>query len=1088
MKRPCKHALSLLLALLLLFSCLPVHALAEKTDASANMTEASVTPSLPGTVTSFSESYDDAVIGAVAEVVSLRDKYTKHFRLSNGTYQAVQFANAIHRMDSDGVWQDIDNTLTLKSTASSATYATADSRVRFAEKYSANTTVLTLSENGYTITMSLMEDSRTSDKLTTAPTEISPTITNAEKRTDDILFDTLEDACRIDTRSVVRYDGIRANTSLEYVLIGDTVKENIIISARDTSYDYVFQLGLDGLTAESDATGNIHLKDSETEESIYTIPAPYMYDSAGAYSRAVSYDLRELSSGRYLLLVSADDGWINASERAFPVTVDPSINITNVFADSYAWSAVSDFCFGSEPYLRVFSDSTVYIRILLPDFPTGAQINQATLHTYWINPSTTNYYTAEYEVRRVTEPWIESTMTYHTAPAIDTTVLSSGVCYLSVDNTETNPRPSSDLITAAAQMWLADENTNYGVAINARGTGHPAYYIKSKEADGHHPYLSINYTCILPDGVYALENSVLQTHWMYIENDSVTPGARLIAPSGDDPINTLNFERSGLFKIARRTDGKYVIRSMLNNYLILSVSGNNLVTKESTVSDANVPLADTFAIEWQVNGYTIRPSNSSKYVGMASLGATVPTLINTEGGANARWDVLMYTGQHRKGTTIDSPAGNLIAGESGNFVLQNFWSTYPDFNLPRLMLLPEHGIYATSVWNPGTKTATVAFHDDGTFRMDLNVYNHAETSCQILNTTTYTIQLPFEEGIYFIRNKETEKYMQIDNDDEPNYNTNGSIMELWDFDVGDYQRWNVIHDSDGYYKILSVKSGLALSVEIESTDDDEEALIQEVYADLNRQKWKISTSASGALILRPKSGVELSDDWCMCAGDQFMNITDGLNVEQNIYNNDDNYKDEWCFMNLLTDSFHSTFIAIPDENHTPHDISFDSVHASLRDIGYNTNRRFTSVTAAQCLSFLSTSEIFYSRSHGTVSSIQLNDEHLTISLINSLEENALSNCKLVLYGACNTGQGGVGANNLVNATHAKGATTVIGFKSIIYCNEMNMWAIAFFEAIAEGENIDDACSAANREVMSAYGTDAATKSPHIAGSKTQTLS
>lgn len=65
--------------------------------------------------------------------------------------------------------------------------------------------------------------------------------------------------------------------------------------------------------------------------------------------------------------------------------------------------------------------------------------------------------------------------------------------------------------------------------------------------------------------------------------------------------------------------------------------------------------------------------------------------------------------------------------------------------------------------------------------------------------------------------------MQIDDNDDPDYNTSGSHMELWDYDGGGYQRWELIHIGDGYYKIVSVKSGMALCVPSGSTDEGEVA-------------------------------------------------------------------------------------------------------------------------------------------------------------------------------------------------------------------------------------------------------------------------
>ena len=45
----------------------------------------------------------------LAEDVSKRDEFEKHYIRSDGTYVAVTYDNAVHYKDENGVWQDVDN-------------------------------------------------------------------------------------------------------------------------------------------------------------------------------------------------------------------------------------------------------------------------------------------------------------------------------------------------------------------------------------------------------------------------------------------------------------------------------------------------------------------------------------------------------------------------------------------------------------------------------------------------------------------------------------------------------------------------------------------------------------------------------------------------------------------------------------------------------------------------------------------------------------------------------------------------------------------------------------------------------------------
>ena len=75
------------------------------------------------------EIVTDEIIGNVSEVESLREENVKHFRLADGTYEAIVYSQPVHRKDKEGVWQDIDNTIELTTTDKSAKYTTQNSRL-----------------------------------------------------------------------------------------------------------------------------------------------------------------------------------------------------------------------------------------------------------------------------------------------------------------------------------------------------------------------------------------------------------------------------------------------------------------------------------------------------------------------------------------------------------------------------------------------------------------------------------------------------------------------------------------------------------------------------------------------------------------------------------------------------------------------------------------------------------------------------------------------------------------------------------------------------------------------------------------------
>ena len=152
-----KKILALFLSVLMLLGCFPVSASSVEEKPSLD-TESQLTTNgdlglSSEYATQTQEFISDEIIGNVEEIVSLREENVKHFRLSNGSYEAVSFATAVHRKDKDGVWQNINNNLTLVRDGEKQGYFTEDERTSFASSFAYGTEIFSISENGYKISM-----------------------------------------------------------------------------------------------------------------------------------------------------------------------------------------------------------------------------------------------------------------------------------------------------------------------------------------------------------------------------------------------------------------------------------------------------------------------------------------------------------------------------------------------------------------------------------------------------------------------------------------------------------------------------------------------------------------------------------------------------------------------------------------------------------------------------------------------------------------------------------------------------------------------------------------------------------------------
>ncbi|GAA5112331.1 LamG-like jellyroll fold domain-containing protein [Haloechinothrix salitolerans] len=129
----------------------------------------------------------------------------------------------------------------------------------------------------------------------------------------------------------VTYPKVRPESDLVLQATPVGVKETIVLHSADAPTEWSFPLTLDGLTARVNDAGAVELVNADGGVAA-VIPPGFMEDSNvnprsgdGARSHDVSYRLSEEPSGRQVLHVSADEEWLRAPEREYPVKVDPSV-------------------------------------------------------------------------------------------------------------------------------------------------------------------------------------------------------------------------------------------------------------------------------------------------------------------------------------------------------------------------------------------------------------------------------------------------------------------------------------------------------------------------------------------------------------------------------------------------------------------------------------------------------------------------------------------------------------------------------------------------------------------------------------------
>ncbi len=452
-------------------------------------------------------------------MVELREESVKHFLCDDGSYIAATYSSPVHYLD-DGEWKEFDNSLEIGTTTygtdSTAMYTTAASAtpVSFPQRF-ANGQKISMSNGGYTVSFGVADASNTSasavaevvapsalpsasvseamntelqDMSVAEPAHISSntrlsTQMTAAKQAEienERIKAYNENAMAVENQSgAILYEDIFSGADLEYIVSSNMVKENIVVSAPQTAYTYTFNMNLGGLEPVELENGTILLTQDGTEDTqVFCIQAPYMYDASDAESLAITMTLTP-NGNDHTLTLTADPAWINSSERAFPVVIDPTIYHVAIkdeeFQDAYVMDGVYDDNNRLDSELRVGRNLTnlgrAYVMLQLsPMIPAKCVVTGATLYlhkkTYYQAPLQDDISIKVYDCYGI-PTWISSTITWNNQPfsKADNGYENANITLLdSVSATASKTTYSFD-VTPVVQRMLHNDVARNGLLI-----------------------------------------------------------------------------------------------------------------------------------------------------------------------------------------------------------------------------------------------------------------------------------------------------------------------------------------------------------------------------------------------------------------------------------------------------------------------------------------------------------------------------------------------------------------------------------------------------------------------------------------------
>jgi hypothetical protein len=408
----------------------------------------------------------------LGEELELRTKNSETYRLSDGTYECVVFAEDKYYETEAGSLVEIDNSVI------------ASDHVFGGKEYgftnAANSTHVYFSDNKPSVMISAEKGSVSFEIETDHG--VNPSV-GGLKDTESISGYLLSGEC------FISYPEVFENADLVYEVKNGLLKEYIVLNDASAPKEFTFSFDTEGYDIAYTENGTVGFYDGNGE-LVFELGDLFAVDSADAYTDELTYTIVEKVEENVDITVSLSEDYVNDPERAFPILIDPSVMISgsNKTQDSYVSSKNPTTNYYLNTYIRMGWDSNyyirrTYIRFDLPSVVPSGHITKAYLSLKKKdcgNEASLNAY-------RVTGSWTSSTITWNNKPS-----------YIATDASETAELTSSNwykfYVTEIVRKWYNGSYQNYGFMVrnsSESGTGNWSTCYSSEAASPNKPELKI---------------------------------------------------------------------------------------------------------------------------------------------------------------------------------------------------------------------------------------------------------------------------------------------------------------------------------------------------------------------------------------------------------------------------------------------------------------------------------------------------------------------------------------------------------------------------------------------------------------------
>lgn len=471
----------------------------------------------------------------VGEDTTRRTSNEKHFRKADGSFVQISYDEPIH-YEKDGKWEEIDNTLIEKQRTDGSKYLTnkaSDVDVELPTS-SGTKNPVKISHNGYTLSWNLKNQLAVSPDIK-QPAELEREELSQQKaastastqsmlsKQQRIIQENEEKVQLKNKRSAAIYPDMLPGTDIQYDVQSNGVKESIVLDKLPSDKSYTFHMEAADMSAVLEKDNSVAFYAKDKSEPEFIIKAPYMFDDNNCISEKISVSLKQTSTG-WDYTITPDRAWLSDAARKYPVTIDPSVEVTDYegVTESVSiyngntiasWTGVGTMkdnpsdttSYELRTYLRIgnYFPRTKHRRILRA---------QLAMSYNGMAPDASSFTSFRVDMHRVKEDWWSNSIKYdppEIGEMVDYAYVQSGGHYHYFD------------FTRLIYSWGRDDDLypNYGFVLKPDKVLNQTNYARyEKPSSSSRPVVMLDYR----------DTTGVENYWTYTSMDSGYGGSTMV--------------------------------------------------------------------------------------------------------------------------------------------------------------------------------------------------------------------------------------------------------------------------------------------------------------------------------------------------------------------------------------------------------------------------------------------------------------------------------------------------------------------------------------------------------------------------------